>query len=97
MKVLFKAKTEKGEQALLEWDKNNSEVVLISGSPVVIKEEFKDSSIDYMLRKMEKMYKMPENTFKNNTIYTNSVKNKLLRKAIKKLKVTKQDIEIEVK
>lgn len=96
MQVNYIAKTEEGKKALINWLDNNKEYSKINEEPLVITEQYKDSSVDYMFKNMEKRLKLPKGTISLNSVLINSLNKSLLKKATKKLKVAKSDIEVQV-
>lgn len=96
MKIIFKGKTLRADRSLKNWAKHNKESKLISENPVTLLEEYKDSSITYMLKGMSKRLGISQDKITSNEVYKNTVKGKLLRKASQNLKVPSKELTVEV-
>lgn len=99
MKVVFKALTENADKVLLDWallPKNKKDCEIVQENPTIIKEVFEDKSVNWMLKKTAEKMGLPTESITSNHIYQNSVNGKFLRKASKKLKIDKKEIEIKV-
>lgn len=97
MKVQIISQTPKANINLLEWGYNNKkDCKIISENPVILEEEFKDSSVDWMIKEISKRLNIEIKIIKENQIYQNTLEKQLKKKVIKNLKLNKKDIKIKV-
>lgn len=97
MKIQIIAQTPKANINLLEWGYNNKkDCKIISKNPVILEEEFKDSSVDWMIKEISKRLNIETKIIKENQIYQNTLEKQLKKKVIKNLKLNKKDIKIKV-
>lgn len=97
MKVQIIAQTHKANLKMLEWGYNNKkDCKIINKNPVILEEEFKDSSVDWMIKEISKRLNIEIKMIKENKIYQNTLEKSLKKKVIKNLKLNKKDIKIKV-
>jgi len=99
IKFIFVGLTQKGELALRKWANNNKEFDFVSQTPLKVMEKLegrKEKRFKQNLRRVFRKLGTSEEEIFNNPNFKATWQEKILDNTIKKLKVLKDDISLEV-